>query len=487
MFAAAGLHERWDPPETVEARTAVELVVGLGRQLNQVAARQLEAVAALFAQRVAQRGEQEEWAVDTWAAVEAELAAGLGVSVGRAGSLLYYGLALRRLPAVARVFCAGDIDVGMFMAIVARTDRITDEAILAHVDAVIAGYARSWRVWGQLRRDRAIDAIIAEVDPDAVRRAAERTRGREITVGEDDGGLSEVFGRLASADAQLLDQRLDALSHAVCEADPRTVAERRADALGVLAGGADRLRCRCGQPGCGAGEAVAAPVVIHVVAEQAAVEGRSDAPGFLHGTGALVSAELLRELATGARLRPLIAGAGPEAGYRPSERLADFVKARDLTCRAPGCRRPAVKCDLDHTIPHAQGGSTCASNIKCLCRLHHLLKTFAGWRDRQLEDGTVIWELPDGQTYVTTPGSALLFPGLMTPTGPVPVRPESRDPAGDAERAARMPRRKRTRKQNRARRIAAERNENRRLREAAEAELPSPPPPRWHPDDPPPF
>ena len=278
-----------------------------------------------------------------------------------------------------------------------------------------------------------------------------------------------------------------ALHPNVSEADPRTVAERRADALGVLAGGADRLRCRCGQPGCGAGEAVAAPVVIHVVAEQAAVEGRSDAPGFLHGTGALVSAELLRELATGARLRPLIAGGGPEAGYRPSERLAGFVKARDLTCRAPGCRRPAVKCDLDHTIPHAQGGSTCASNIKCLCRLHHLLKTFAGWRDRQLEDGTVIWELPDGQTYVTTPGSALLFPGLMTPTGPVPVRPESRDPAGDAERAARMPRRKRTRKQNRARRIAAERNENRRLREAAEAELPSPPPPRWHPDDPPPF
>ena len=37
-------------------------------------------------------------------------------------------------------------------------------------------------------------------------------------------------------------------------------------------------------------------------------------------------------------------------------------------------------------------GSTHASNLKRLCRLHHLLKTFwtgvNGWRDKQLPDGT---------------------------------------------------------------------------------------------------
>ena len=77
---------------------------------------------------------------------------------------------------------------------------------------------------------------------------------------------------------------------------------------------------------------------------------------------------------------------------------------------------------MDHTIPYADGGATHPSNLKCLCRLHHLMKTFWGWRDQQLPDGTVIWTLPDGHTYVTTPGSALLFPGLCAPTGDLPPR-----------------------------------------------------------------
>ena len=487
MFARMGLHDRWDPPETVEAHTAVELVVGLARQENQVAARRLMAVAALFAQRVEQRGECEDWAVDTWAAVEAELAAGLGITVGRAGRMLSDGLAMRRLPAVGAVFSAGDIDLGLFRAIADRTDHITDPAIMSYVDEVIARYVRGWRAMGQLRRERSIDAVIAQVDPDAVRRAAERSRGREITIGEDVEGLSELTGRLASAHAHLLDQRLDALAAGVCDADPRTSAERRADALGALAAGADRVRCRCGRAGCVAGQAIPTPVVIHVVAEQASVDGTGDKPGYVHELGSLVSAELLRELAVGAKLRPLVLCQAAEPQYRPSQKLADFVRARDLTCRAPGCRRPAIDCDLDHTVPYAQGGSTCASNMKCLCRLHHLLKTFGGWRDRQLGDGTVVWDVPDGQTYVTLPGSALLFPTLMTPTGPTPIAPQPADPDCDAERSLRMPRRTRTRAQNRARRIAAERNHNRRLREAAEAEAPNPPPPRWHPDDPPPF
>jgi hypothetical protein len=92
--------------------------------------------------------------------------------------------------------------------------------------------------------------------------------------------------------------------------------------------------------------------------------------------------------------------------------LADVVRCQDLTCRFPGCDRLAVGRDLDHTIPYGDGGRTPASNLKCLCRVHHLIKTFWGWRDRQLPDATVIWTSPSGQTYVTTPGSALLFPSL---------------------------------------------------------------------------
>ena len=72
---------------------------------------------------------------------------------------------------------------------------------------------------------------------------------------------------------------------------------------------------------------------------------------------------------------------------------------------------------------------------------------------------------PSGHTYVTTPGSALLFPGLCAPTGhlDIPEAPVA-DPCRD--RTAMMPIRSRTRAQNHAQRIATERQHNRQARQA---------------------
>lgn len=66
----------------------------------------------------------------------------------------------------------------------------------------------------------------------------------------------------------------------------------------------------------------------------------------------------------------------------------------------------------------------------------------------------MIWTSPSGHTYVTTPGSALLFPALGAPTGEIAL-PER--PNGCTDRAAMMPRRRHTRAENRANSIAAER------------------------------
>jgi hypothetical protein len=93
------------------------------------------------------------------------------------------------------------------------------------------------------------------------------------------------------------------------------------------------------------------------------------------GADGLITAELIQQLAASAKLTPLIhpGDAPPEPGYVPSAALADFVRCRDLTCRAPGCDRPAIGCDIDHTIPYANGDATHRSNLKCLCRLHSRL------------------------------------------------------------------------------------------------------------------
>jgi hypothetical protein len=416
------------------------------------------------------------------------VAAALRITHGLATSYLYYSRAMRtRLPRVGALLVGGDIDYRMFQTVVYRTDLITDSDVLAAVDAELAVAVPRWPSLTQGRLAGRVDRIVARADRDAVRRRRERHADRELSIWHSGDGLSEVFGRLITTDAHALDARLDALAATVCGDDPRTVKQRRADAMGALAAGADRLTCRCTRQDCSMMATPApAAVVIHVVAEQASVEGTGPAPGSMIGSDALIGAEVVAELARSARLRPLIhpTDAPPEHGYTPSRALADFVRCRDLTCRFPGCDRPALDCDLDHTIPHADGGHTHASNLKCLCRRHHLLKTFWGWSDKQLPDATLIWTSSSGQTYVTTPGSTLLFPSLCTPTGELPpVAAPAKERCGD--RTAMVPLRTTTRAQNRAARIAAERRHNRQARLATQTTRTRPAP--LDDDDPPPF
>ena len=481
MFGTSQLHDHWDPPDTAESRSLLDELTTTTRLANQAAARRLRVVGELFEMRRAERGEAADWAVDTWAAVGAEIAAALRISLGKAGSYLRYGLAMNQLPAVSAAFESGDIDEQTFATIVFRTGLVTDEDAIAELDRRLAARISRWPSMTKGRLIGEIDRAVGAVDPDAVRRVRERARDRDVTVWEATDGLSDISGRLMATDAQLLDKRLDTLAATVCPDDPRTKDQRRADALGALAGGAERLMCRCGKPDCPAAAATPSPVVIHVVADQSTLDGRSERPAYLLGADALISAELLREIAAAAKVRPLIhpTDVPAEPGYRPSRALADFVRARDLTCRAPGCDRPATECDLDHTVPYAAGGDTHASNIKCLCRFHHLLKTFWGWRDTQLPDGTVIWTLPGGQSYVTTPGSALLFPTLSAPTPAAPASPAGPSPQRERSpggRSVMMPRRPRSRASSRSQQITAERMANRRLREAAAKPGDDPPP-----------
>jgi len=91
-------------------------------------------------------------------------------------------------------------------------------------------------------------------------------------------------------------------------------------------------------------------------------------------------------------------------GYRPSETLRHLIKIRDRRCSFPGCRRPAARCDDDHTIGYDQGGRTCECNLAPLCRHHHRTKQAAGWQLTQPTPGTLTWTLPHGRSYTTTPG-----------------------------------------------------------------------------------
>ena len=471
---------------TRESADWLEQVSTAVRIENQAVAAQLTAIGGLFRYRLSQTStDTEEWVVDIMDAVAAEVAAGLRISQRLAVARVGYARDMaERLPRVAQVFGAGDIGYHAFTTIASRTELIVDAEVLATVDERVAVNVGRWPSLTRGRLAAKVDAIVARVDADAVRRRQERQVGREIWISPALDGLCEIGGSLFSTDAHALDQRLNDLADTVCEHDPRTNAARRADAMGALAAGADRLGCRCGRTDCAAGtRRPASPVTIHVIASQDTLNGLNTAPAAEISADGLITPELLTELAASAKLVPLIhpGYAEPEPGYRPSKALADFVRARDLTCRWPGCDAPATHCELDHTIPYANGGKTHAANIKCYCKLHHLLKTFWGWTEKQLADGTLILTSPTGQTHVTTPGSALLFPSLCNAVGGIPT-PETDPPPPEpcTNRAAMMPKRHRTRTKARAHRVATQRRHNRETRLAAQ--------PRPSPDhDPPPF
>jgi hypothetical protein len=79
--------------------------------------------------------------------------------------------------------------------------------------------------------------------------------------------------------------------------------------------------------------------------------------------------------------------------------LAEQVRLRDRHCVYPYCTRPARLCDLDHVIAYDDGGTTESSNLACLCRLHHRLKTHGGWSYQMLELGVFLWRSPYGYLY----------------------------------------------------------------------------------------
>jgi hypothetical protein len=445
----------------------IELMGEATRYESMSTAQRLLAVARLYERRQGALGDLDWYVVDYCAAVAAEVSAVQNISHSRAVGQVQFACALaHRLPTVAKVFLRGTIDLRLVSTIIARTDNVED-ALMPEVDEAIARHCEKWmKLSKRALRDR-VDQWVAKFDPAGVRIPPTVDENRYVEVEASHPGMAWLSGHVHATDAAALTQRLDGLAATVCEHDPRSTQQRRADAVGALGRGQATLTCGCERADCTAttaladAKAAATAAVIHVLAEQSTVDGTSDAPGYLRGFGVL-PAESVRHIAKTATLKPLTipTGVAPDPGYQPTAKNKEFVQWRDLTCRWPGCDKPVQGCDVDHTVPYPVG-PTHPSNIKHYCRIHHLVKTFhtgkGGWTDRQLPDGTLVLTSPSGHIYSTEPHGAAMFPTLATPTGELDLPTEVADP--DTDRWAMMPRRKQTRAQDRQDRITAERRQ----------------------------
>ncbi|GAA4772043.1 HNH endonuclease signature motif containing protein [Microbacterium gilvum] len=110
--------------------------------------------------------------------------------------------------------------------------------------------------------------------------------------------------------------------------------------------------------------------------------------------------------------------------YTPTTAIRRLIELRDGTCRAPGCLRPASRCEKDHTREWERGGPTCAGNLSALCTAHHKLRHHTPWHIQQPQPGVIIWTSPLGHDYATQPPPQAAHTAMHAPNPPGPCIPE---------------------------------------------------------------
>jgi hypothetical protein len=255
---------------------------------------------------------------------------------------------------------------------------------------------------------KAIRRAIHTVDPDGAQERHERAWADRRTFTAPEGEGMALFGaRLAAPDAARIEATLDAHAHAAPEDDPRSMNQKRADALVsiVTDNGGSSAVPETGTPATTALQRGRAGILIQVTVPIDTLIGTSDAPGELRGYGPITATQT-RTLAFGPNSiwRRLLTE--PKTGrliktdpttYRPTTELQRHIIARDTHCRFPGCPRPADQAEVHHVLPFAHGGPTEERNLIALCKRHHLTTHRARWHlTYQPHTDTVTWTSPTG-------------------------------------------------------------------------------------------
>jgi hypothetical protein len=194
-----------------------------------------------------------------------------------------------------------------------------------------------------------------------------------------------------------------ALRLAMVRDDDRTLAERQAEALGVVC--RHFLDHQTGRPGGRHRPHV--NVVLRyedLVAELEAELEATYVGGIVDGMP-VAPDELGVLLCDSAVHRLLVAGESGILDYGRATRsipvdLYNALVLRDHGCRFPGCDRPASWCDGHHLWEWEHGGPTCLENVALFCRRHHR-KLHGGWTAELRPDGTLEVTHPDGRVEST--------------------------------------------------------------------------------------
>ncbi len=404
-------------PRVLDGETRVDLIRAWARVAAWVDAQQQVALAAVV--------DATEDAGLTGDDARHEVGVALRLSPGSAYDTVQRAAALTgRLTDTLAALRRGEIS-GLQATTIAKMVEHLDNNLAKTVQARVLATAPDQTLAEMKRTMRR--AVIA-ADPAGAEARAEAARA-ERTVSRDplDDGMAELRAVLTAPDTELVWAELTARAQAehmrrgdhglpqpgldALRADALVDAilgtpDTRDDANAATPNteaGPTRGPGRSGGPG-GPGRAQ-----LRVTVNLPTLLGLADNPGELDGHGP-IPPQLARELAGDADWIRFTTD--PQTGelldlaprrYRPSRRLAAFIRARQPVCGWPGCNQPSERCDLDHNHDFGKGGPTCRPNLGPFCRQHHNAKTHGRWQYRRHPDGGGTLTSPLRKTYTLKP------------------------------------------------------------------------------------
>ncbi len=359
--------------------------------------------------------------------VREEIACVLKLAPSTANARLHLaGELVRRLPETLDQLERGTIGMAYARCLAESVGPLPDEAALLVQARVLGASGRQTLSAFRASVARAVLALDPRRAEAQHRNACER---RRVEVRMLEHGMGSLYAELPAEAVQAIATRVQAAADTLTAADRRAAADRCAAADSLAAAErpepvetvqqrtADQVRA----------DALVALVTGQDLDLRATWQGRrpsvqvsvalstllalDEEPGELDGYGP-IPAQLARRIAadpTGTWRRlvtdPLggVIDVGRDA-YEPPQNLTEHVIARDRTCRFPGCRRRARRCEIDHQTPWGQDGRTNECNLECLCSRHHHLKHEAGWTVLGNPNDPLLWITPTGHTYLDPPG-----------------------------------------------------------------------------------
>jgi hypothetical protein len=329
--------------------------------------------------------DEENWATE---AATAEIRVALHLTRTAADTEVRFALELqRRLPAVWDAFITAGIDLRRAKVFSTATAHLPDAAARLVVERVIdsAGELTTGELRARLER------LIIEADPDAAaERYASAVNTRRLHTESSGDGTAHLLGLdLPPHRVNAASRRINHLARSLkTKGETRTMDQLRADVY------LDLLLTTTGTAKNAAGGGV------HLYSDLDTLAGLAAHPGELNGWGPVI-ADVARQVAEEQQdTEWRWSVTHPQTGEiihdgitrrRPTTTLRRSVEAKDHTCIFPGCRMPAVDCDLDHLKRWADGGETTEDNLAPACRHDNLLKERHHWTCQRLPNGTYRW------------------------------------------------------------------------------------------------